>query len=242
MNVSKLCLLVAMPAEAKPLIQHFNLVQQDGYFGKLPPLAYTGHYRNIDILVVVNGQDPQHKVDLVGTQPATLAAQVAIDKFNPDLIINAGTAGAFAHNGSRIGDVYLSHQHFVFHDRRIPIPGWDTYGVGRYPSYDTTTLAKTLGYKQGIVTTGNSLDMPPVDEQTINQIGGEVKDMEAAALAWVASLHGVPFFSVKSITDLMDSEKTTQEEFLENLHAASEALKDACFTIIDYIAEGGLEH
>ena len=62
--------------------------------------------------------------------------------------------------------------------------------------------------------------------------------MEAAALAWVASLHEVPFFSVKSITDLMDSEKTTQEEFLENLHAASEALKDACFTIIDYIAEG----
>lgn len=238
MNVSKLCLLVAMPAEAKPLIQHFSLVQQDGYFGKLPPLAYTGHYRNIDILVVVNGQDPQHKVDLVGTQPATLAAQVAIERFNPDLIINAGTAGAFARNGSRIGDVYLSHQHFVFHDRRIPIPGWDTYGFGRYPSYDTTTLAKALGYKQGIVTTGNSLDMPAVDEQTITQIGGEVKDMEAAALAWVASLHGVPFFSVKSITDLMDSEKTTQEEFLENLHAASEALKDACFAIIDYIAEG----
>lgn len=227
-----------MPAEAKPLIQHFNLLENKGYFGNLPPVAYTGQYRDIEILVVINGKDPQHGVDLVGTQPATLAAQIAIDRFAPDLIINPGTAGAFARNGSRIGDVYLSSSYFVFHDRRIPIPGWDEYGFGKYPSFDTTKLANALGYKQGIVTSGNSLDMTSTDEQTIDQLGGQVKDMEAAAFAWVASLHGTPFFSVKSVTDLMDSEKTTQEEFLENLHAASVALKDACFAIIDFIADG----
>lgn len=237
MKVAKLCLLVAMPAEAKPLIQHFNLIRQENFFGKLPPEAYTGSYRNIEILVVVNGTDRIHGTNLVGTQAATLAAQVAIEKFAPDLIINPGTAGAFARNGSRIGDVYLSHLHFVFHDRRIPIPGWDAFGVGSYPSYDTTAIATALGFKQGIVTTGNSLDMTADDERIINQAGGQVKDMEAAALAWVASLHEVPIFSVKSITDLMDSEKTTQEEFLENLHAASVALKDACFSIIDYLAD-----
>lgn len=235
MKVSKLCFLFAMPDEAKPLIEHFGLMQIGNAFGALPPIAYKGHYNNIELFLVINGKDEKQGVDLVGTQPATLAAHLAIEKFKPDLVINAGTAGAFASNGSEIGDVYLSHQHIVFHDRRIPIPGWDEYGVGKYPTYDATLIARALEMKQGIITTGNSLDMSPEDEKMIADIGGEVKEMEAAAMAWAASLHKVPFFCIKSITDLMDSEKTTQEEFLENLQMASVALKDACFRVVEYI-------
>lgn len=231
---------MAMPAEAKPLIAHFGLVLQPDLFGKLPPLAYKGAYKGIELLLVINGKDRHLGVDLVGTQPATLAAHLAIEHFNPDLIINAGTAGAFARNGSSVGDVYLSRKHVVFHDRRIPIPGWDEYGTGGYPTVNTDRIASTLGFKQGIVTSGNSLDMPEVDEQVIEKLGGEVKDMEAAAMAWVASLYEIPFFCIKSITDLMDSEKTTQEEFLENLHMASEALKDACFKVVEYLVVSDL--
>jgi len=225
-----------MPEEAEPIVQHFNLAHQPSYFGQLPPKAYKGLYNHLDILLVVNGRDKLHDVDLVGTQPATLAALLAIEKFSPDLIINAGTAGAFGANGASIGDVYLSNRHFIFHDRRIPIPGWDSFGVGRYPSFDTSEIAAALGLKQGIITTGNSLDMPAEDERTIRENGGEIKDMEGAAFAWVASLYGTPIFSIKAITDLMDSEKTTQEEFLQNLHKASIALKEACYSVIDYIA------
>jgi Nucleoside phosphorylase len=239
-SVSKLCFIVAMPAEAAPLIDHFGLKHIEGCFGKLPPLAYCGHYKAMDIAVVVNGQDHIHNLNLVGSQPATLAAHLAIEKFNPDLLISAGTAGAFASNGAAIGDTYLSHKHVIFHDRRIPIPGWDAYGVGHYPTYDTSTIAQYLGLKQGVVTTGNSLDMPTIDEQTIKANGGEVKEMEAAAIAWVAAIHDVPFFCIKAITDLMDSDKTTQEEFLENLHTASLALKDACFKVVDFVGENGI--
>lgn len=240
MKVSKLCFLIAMPAEAKPLIEHFGLIHHPNLFGALPPIAYKGVYKNIELMVVVNGKDQQLGVDLVGTQPATLAAHLAIEHFNPDLIINAGTAGAFARNGSQIGNVYLSHKYIVFHDRRIPIPGWDAYGVGRYPTFNTSVLAARLGFKQGVVTSGNSLDMPEVDERTINEIGGEIKDMEAAAMAWVASLYEKPFFCIKSITDLMDSEKTTQEEFLENLHMASISLKDACFKVVEHLSNSDI--
>jgi nucleoside phosphorylase len=64
--------------------------------------------------------------------------------------------------------------------------------------------------------------------------------MEAAAMAWVASLYKKPFFCIKSITDLMDSEKTTQEEFLENLHMASISLKDACFKVVEHLSNNDI--
>ena len=34
--------------------------------------------------------------------------------------------------------------------------------------------------------------------------GVAVKEMEAAAIAWVAALFHIPMFSVKSITDIVD--------------------------------------
>jgi 5'-methylthioadenosine nucleosidase len=55
-----------------------------------------------------------------------------------------------------------------------------------------------------------------------------VKEMEAAGISWVAHLHGTPFLAVKSITDIVDGDRPPQEEFLENLHAAAQALQVCC--------------
>jgi 5'-methylthioadenosine nucleosidase len=41
-----------------------------------------------------------------------------------------------------------------------------------------------------------------------------VKDMEAAAIAYVAELAGVPFFGVKVVTDIVDGDRPTQVFFL----------------------------
>ena len=41
----------------------------------------------------------------------------------------------------------------------------------------------------------------------------------------VAHLHGVPFLALKAITDIVDGERPAQEEFLENLHMAAQALQ-----------------
>ena len=48
-----------------------------------------------------------------------------------------------------------------------------------------------LGCRVGVVTTGDSLDESPEDAARILASGAEVKEMEAAAVAWVAHLHGV---------------------------------------------------
>ena len=49
--------------------------------------------------------------------------------------------------------------------------------------------------------------------------------MEVAAIAWVAHMFDVPLFALKAVTDIVDSARPTAEEFLENLAAASNALK-----------------
>ena len=43
--------------------------------------------------------------------------------------------------------------------------------------------------------------------------------------AQVAHLHGAPFLALKGITDIVDGDRPPQEEFLENLHRAAQALQ-----------------
>ncbi|MEG0994269.1 MAG: hypothetical protein RSE51_10585, partial [Bacteroidales bacterium] len=115
--MKKICFLFAMHAEAAPLIEKFGLEKVDDFFAPLPPVLYKGEHNGKEILVVLNGQ--QNGLDLVGCEPATLTTQLILSKLNPDLLINAGTCGAFKANGSAIGDVYLSHEYICFHDRRV---------------------------------------------------------------------------------------------------------------------------
>jgi 5'-methylthioadenosine nucleosidase len=235
MIFENICFVVAMKAEAQPVIEAFGLTEDIGFSGSLPMKAYTGNYKGIQLSLVINGKDADTTLDLIGTQAATLATHFAIERYAPQLIINAGTAGAFGENGAMIGDVYLSRDYIVFHDRRVPIPGWDKQSIGYFPVWDVSPLLP-LGFKSGIVTTGNSLDMPEHDEEHIRKIGGEIKEMEAAAVAWVAKLHGIPLFCVKAVTDLMDSGIPTHEEFKMNLQLATANLRDGVHKIIDFLA------
>lgn len=228
-----ICFIIAMKAEAKPLIQHFNLLEMAGCFGQLPIKAYRSTYKNNTITLILNGKDSNTGLDYIGCEAATLTTHLAISRFSPDIIINAGTAGGFISKGAAIGDIYLSHKYIVFHDRRVAIPGWEEMGTGYFPTINTDLLAQRSGYKQGVCTTGSSLDLIPADLVEMEKTGGSVKDMEAAAIAWVASLYQTPMFCVKAITDLVDSGHPTPFEFQKNIKLATENLRDACFKIID---------
>lgn len=228
----KICYIVAMRAEAKPFIDHYNVELQEGFFAPLPCLCYKTTLGDDELYVVLNGE--QHGSDLVGCEAASVAALAAIQQIRPDLVINSGTCGAFSRNGAAIGDVYLG-KGVMFHDRRVPgDDAWGTQALGNYPVWEgTETLAKELGLKLGKVTTGSSLDMQPCDEQIIRENQGELKDMEGAAIAFVCSLLNVPILFVKSVTDLCDDSADTFETFSKNLALASEELRKANIRVID---------
>lgn len=233
-----ICYIVAMQSEAQPFIDHYGVEEVKDFFAPLPCKLYRTTLKNADgskeavLNVVLNGQ--QHGSDLVGCEAASVATLVALQKINPDIVINSGTCGAFAADGAEIADVYLGNA-VMFHDRRVPgDDAWGTQALGNYPVYDgVEALAKKLGFKTGKVTTGSSLDMQPCDEEIIRTNGGQLKDMEGAAVAFVCSLFKVPILFIKSVTDLCDSGAETFEEFSRNLAAACETLRKANIKIIE---------
>lgn len=235
--IKSVVFIIAMQAEAAPLIAALGLKQDSP--PRIPPpgpcVTYSGSHAGLDVHVVWSGHDNEHNVDLIGTVPASLATYVACQAFNPDLIISAGTAGGFKARGAAIGDVFVSTGK-MHHDRRIPLPGFDKQGLGYVESTPTPQLRAALGLKAGIVTSGNSLDYTEQDMQIMNKHGAAVKEMEAAAIAWVAQMFRKPMFCVKAVTDIVDGDRATQEEFLENLNAAAAALQQTLPKVLQFVA------
>lgn len=229
--------IVAMQAEAQPFIDAFGIKEVPAFFAPLPCRLYSAEIASGKKLhVVLNGQ--QHGSDLVGCEAASVATLAAIQRLEPDLVINSGTCGAFKSNGAAIAEVFIGNG-VMFHDRRVPGDDeWGTQALGNYSVWEgAAELAKQLGFKMGKVTTGSSLDMQPCDLAVITENYGELKDMEGAAIAFVCSLFKVPILFVKSVTDLCDSGAETFEEFSRNLAAASEALRHANERVIRHLLQ-----
>lgn len=221
-----ICYIIAMQAEAQPFIDAFNVKEQEGAFAPLPCRLYQAEPKAGKTLSIVT-LGRQHERDLVGCEAASVATLAAVEKLHPDLVVNSGTCGAWARKGADIGNVYVADS-VMFHDRRVPgDDDWDTQGLGNYPVWEgSREMAERLALETGKVTTGSSLDLQPCDEVIIEREGGELKDMEGAAVAFVCSLTGVPVMLIKSVTDLCDDSAPTLETFLKNLHLASERLAE----------------
>lgn len=237
----KIALLFAMQAEAEPLIESLDLVRTTVFFdSRLPFRAYLGQCGQLELLLVTSGVDSRFDVDNVATVPAAVMAFATIDRFSPHLLLNCGTAGGLGAAGCRVGEVYLSTDRFYFHHRRIPLPGFAEYGHGGYPAADTSAMATDLQLPMAIISTGDSLDLAEEDLSLIQNHHATIKDMEAAAIAWVCMQYQLPMFAIKSITDLIDDPTPTGPEFLKNLAIATKNLRDRTMQVLDYMQAKGL--
>ncbi len=235
-TIKNITLLMAMQAEAQPIIDELNLIEQESVIhSKLPMRCFQNKVDNLNISLIVSGIDPRYQVDNIGSEAATLMAYEAITKLNPDLLISAGTAGGFASKGAQIGTVYISDKHFIYHDRHVPIPNFKQSAIGLYPAAEVNQLAKDLKLPQGIISTGSSLEKDPKDVAIIEQYNASAKEMEAAAIAWVAMLFEIPFFALKSITNLLDEANKSEQEFVKNLAFSSSALQQRVLEVIEYL-------
>ena len=224
--MKKIAVIMAMQGEANPIIDGLSLRAAQSN-PRLPIRLYSGQTAYREIILATSGKDTRTGADLIHSQPATLTTHYVIERFDPDFIISAGTAGGVSKHGAQIGDVYLSLGSVRFHDRRCPIPGLHDYGVGGYPSWGTApaeALAKA-GFKRGGVSSGDSLYMSREEQAQFDANEATVKDMEAAAVAWVASLYDKPFMALKAITDLIDCGHMIEEQFVANFSIATRNLE-----------------
>jgi 5'-methylthioadenosine nucleosidase len=241
MGIKRVLLIMAMQEEAKPTLNSLGLKRSGLLNPHLDLVFYTGNYRGTSVNLVLNGTCKNHSVDHIGTQVSTLSAHLGIELVEPDIVINAGTAGGFISDNAAVGDVYLSNPYICYHDRRINIPKFVEYGIGFYPSIPTIRMAKELGLRTGVISTGNSLDYTEKDLEQMRNHKGVVKDMEAAAIAWVCEQHKKPFLAIKAITDLVDGDKPTEEEFLQNLNKTSEILGKQTLRVVDWLIKNGID-
>ncbi|CAN6463525.1 unnamed protein product [Victoria cruziana] len=226
-----------MQTEALPLVNSLQLVEDKNppFPHGVPWVRYVGSYKDLKINLIWPGKDTLFGVDSVGTVSASLVTYASIQALNPDLIINAGTSGGFKVKGANIGDVFLATD-VAFHDRRIPIPVFDQYGIGGRKTFSTPNLSKEFDLKVGKLSTGDSLDMSTYDEAAILANDATMKDMEGAAVAYVADLFSVPAIFLKAVTDIVDGDKPTPEEFLQNLVAVTAALDRTVTKVVDFIS------
>ncbi|KAL6270769.1 hypothetical protein ACE6H2_027680 [Prunus campanulata] len=230
--ISTILIVMAMQSEALPVVNKLNLSEDlESVFPKgVPWVRYRGFYKDLNINLVWPGKDSSLGVDCVGTVPASLVTYASIQALQPDLIINAGTAGGLKAKGACIGDVYVASD-VAFCDRRIPIPVFDPYGLGLRQAFSTPNLQKELNLKVGKLSTGDSLHMSTQDEASMVANDAVVKDMEGAAVAYVADLLKVPSVFLKVVIDIKDGEETTAEESSQSFAA----LERAVTQVIDFI-------
>ena len=59
--------------------------------------------------------------------------------------------------------------------------------------------------------------------------------MEAAAVSEMALYHDTPFIALKAVTDIVDGDQPSQEEFLANLASAAKAIRTAILATLDFM-------
>ncbi|GEL94786.1 5'-methylthioadenosine/S-adenosylhomocysteine nucleosidase [Cellulomonas composti] len=230
--------VVAMPAEEAPFLARAVETKEVALRGGAG--AHLLRLPAARVLLVRAG---------IGLVNAASAASVALARFPPAALISAGSAGGLG-VGVRVGDVVVGTDHVLagadataFGYERGQVPGMPV----RYRADETlrqAAMAAAAGLAwpaqppvravTGAVASADVfVDDALVDALRATFPDASAADMESAALAQVAHLFGVPFASVRAISDLCSPVEAG--EFATHVDDAADrsaAVVDAMLTAI----------
>lgn len=217
-------LLYAMQAEADPFLQSCS-AHEETMPGPswLPFRLFRGACDGKPFRALVSGVDTRFDVDNIGLEAATLMSYLAISELRPDLLLSCGTAGGFAAHGAGIGTVYLADT-FLFHDRHVPLPGFAESGLSKSQTFDAGPLAARLQLPRVTVSSGSSLKRSQAEIDVMREHDVRAKEMEVAAVAWVCQMSRMPLLAIKSITNLLDHDDSSEAQFQRHFSEAVQAL------------------
>lgn len=157
----------------------------------------------------------------IGKVNAAMAAQLCIDRYHPDLILNAGVAGSFL--DLPIGTVVLAES-FLQHDVDTSPIGDPVGLVSTVNRIDFPTsrldLAKSLldrlaiPYVTGRVASGDAFMVKGERADWVARtFSPTLCEMEGGAVAQVCLRNGVDFMALKSVSDRLCMENSPGEFF-----------------------------
>lgn len=189
---------------------------------------YEGEYENVRIVMLYSG---------VCKVNAAIAAQILIDSFHTDAIINAGTAGGMD-KSVQLFDTVVSEQ-TAYHDVKETIltefhPWMETVWF----QSDQVLLKKMKEYSRsarypilfGKTVTGESFIEDGARENINQKFAPLSVDMETAAIAHVCHVNQLPFLAIRTVTDTAAHAGT--ENFEKNCEKAS---RISCEITLDFI-------
>lgn len=189
---------------------------------------YHGQLDGADVVIVQSG---------IGKVAAALATTLLIDKYQPDYVINTGSAGGFEQS-LKVGDIVISSE-VRYHDVDVTAFGYEIGQLpGNPPAYiphkELIDAAKqginTLENIQtlvGLITTGDTFmtkdeDIAKARENFPHMAAVE---MEGAAIAHTCHQFDIPFVIIRSMSDIAGKESPTSfEAYLETASVNSSRL------------------
>lgn len=201
-SFSRIGIIGAMPQEVARLIEHLQDRQEVQVAGAT---FYSGRLEGVDVVVLQSG---------IGKVNVAVSTAILMERFNPDCIINTGSAGGFeAH--LQIGDVVISSE-VRHHDVDVTAFG---YELGQVPGMPAAYLpnprlveaARTsieslggLRVFEGLICTSDSFMSDPTRVDTVRKQFPKMMaaEMEAAAIAQTCHLYGCPFVIIRALSDI----------------------------------------
>ncbi len=179
---------------------------------KASMLFVKGRFCGKDVVVVRSG---------IGKVNAAVCAQILVDVFNVDVLINTGVAGSLD-AAIDIGDIVISTD-AVQHDMDVTalgdplgqIPRMDTFS---FPADARLVELAVQANKEanpniktftGRVVSGDQFISSGADkERLVTVFGGKCAEMEGASIAHAAYLNKVPCVIIRAISDKADNSAT----------------------------------
>nr|WP_144920342.1 5'-methylthioadenosine/S-adenosylhomocysteine nucleosidase [Paenibacillus bovis] len=179
----------------------------------------TGTLHGKDVVLLRSG---------IGKVNAAMSTTILMERYQPDYIINTGSAGGY-NPSLKIGDLVISNE-VRHHDVDVTAFGYEYGQVPQLPAAfkANEALQRTAieGAKKlpsihavtGLIATGDTFMSDPDRVEFVRKTFKDLQavEMEGAAIAQVAHQYGIPFVVIRALSDIAGQESDISfDQFLE---------------------------
>ncbi len=162
----------------------------------------SGRYKGHEVILTESG---------IGKVAAASATALMIDNFEPDLVVNTGSAGALDPD-LKIGDEVIGTK-VAYSDVDVTVFGYAYGQVPNKPLYyeaDPTVVKdfeQLAPVKEGLIVSGDQFVQDTAKKRILTHFPEAlVAEMEAAAVAQIAYQFGTPFIVLRGVSDLANGD------------------------------------
>ncbi|MEK5077426.1 5'-methylthioadenosine/S-adenosylhomocysteine nucleosidase [Solibacillus sp. FSL W7-1436] len=178
----------------------------------------TGTYEGKEVVLLKSG---------IGKVNAAMSTTILLEKFNPKVVINTGSAGGFD-AALKVGDIVISDE-VRHHDVDVTAFGYEIGQMAGMPAaYKSDEqlmevakqAVKEVGehnYSVGLICSGDVFMSNPARVEAVRKDFPSMKavEMEAAAVAQVCHQFETPFVVIRALSDIAGQESSMSfDEFL----------------------------